>query len=167
MNGLDPVTQSYDTQQTVCNFPYNIQLNPLQSKSNDCAVLQNDWVQFSVKSNQNITLSIALTKVGGGQLAVFNDTGDNLNASFPLTSDGAIAATLTNVADNVSEINGSLSVIGATTSEATFLNTVYPYRTMGEGLVGLGLIIVGLAVWNPSLEPAFIQPIPRREQISN
>lgn len=163
---LDPVTQTYDTQQTVCNFAYSIQLNPFQTKSNDCAVLRDDWVQLSIKSNQNVSLLIALTKVGGGQLTVFNNTGDDLNASFPLTNDGAIVATLTNVANNVSEINGSLYVMGATTADASFLNTVYPYRTIGEGLVGLGVIVIIVAIWNPSLEPPMIQPIARREQVA-
>jgi len=164
---LDPVVLSYNSQKTVCNFEYSIQLSPTQSRSNDCAVLQNDWLQLAVKSNQNISFSIALTKVGGGQLTLFNNTGTNLNASFPIRYNGAIIAKVTNSALNVSEINGSLSVLSAAIANTTTLNTVFPYRTVGEGLVGIGALAILLMAWNPQLSGYNPTAIVKRENISH
>ena len=147
---LDPATQTYDTQKTVCRFQYAIQLNPLQSKSNNCAVLQNDWLALAVKSNLNISLSIALIKVGGGQILLFNNTSTNLNATFPIVFNGAIVSTLTNGASNVSRVNGSLSVMAVALANTSSLNTNYPYRTLGEGLLAIGALGLFLVAWNPS-----------------
>lgn len=157
---LDPTLMSYDSQQTVCNFQYDIQLNPQQTKSNDCPVLQNDWLSFSVLSNENASMIISLTKVGGGQVTLFNGTGEGLNATFPILYDGALVADLSNPAINVTEINGSLSVATAIKSNATALNTVYPYRTVGYGFVATSALIIFIVAWNPSLGVA---PVRRRE----
>jgi hypothetical protein len=162
---LDPVVESYNSQNTVCDFEYSIQLNPSQTKTNDCVVLQNDWVELSVESNQNISLSIALTKVGGGQVLLFNNTNTNLNASFPISSNGALVANLFNSASNVSEVNGSLTVSTAILANTTALDVAHPYRTIGEGLVGLGGLVIFVAVWNPSLGAPSPVALPRRESL--
>jgi len=148
---LDPVVQPYDSESNVCTFEYAIQLNPSQTKTNNCAVLQNDWLQLSVESNLNVTLSIALAKVGGGQLMLFNNTSTNLNATFPIPESGAIISSLTNVSGNVSEVNGSLSIDTATSTNTTILTTTEPYRFVGLGLVGIGALGIFLVVWNPPL----------------
>jgi hypothetical protein len=158
---LDPTVMVYDSQQTVCNFQYDIQLNPQQTKSNDCVVLSQDWLSFLVLSNGNASMMIWLTKVGGGQVTLFNSTGDNLNATFPIDYDGALVADLSNVGVNSSEVNGSLSVETAIKSNTTALNTVYPYRAIGEGLVGVSAFAIFLIVWNPSLS---VTTIPVRRE---
>lgn len=156
---LDPVVESYDSQAAVCNFNYSIQLNPLQTKSNNCAVLQNDWLQFSIESNMNITYSIALSKLGGDHVTLYNDTGTDLNASFPILNSGALITFLTNGAGNVSIVNGSLSVMTRVIADTTLLNTVYPYRTMGEGLVGVGVLVIFLVAWNPSITSSQVRDV--------
>ncbi len=160
---LNPVVQSYDTENSVCTFEYAIQLNPLQTKTNNCAVLQSDWLQLSVKSNLNITFSISLAKVGGGQVTLFNNTSTNLNATFPIPENGAIVTLLRNGSDNVSEVNGSLSVKTAVVANTTSLVTNHPYRTIGEGLLGLGALGILLVIWNPGLSGTVISPVLRRE----
>jgi len=161
---LDPVVTSYDSQQSVCAFQYDIQLSPLQTKSNDCPVLQDDWLAFSIDSSENSTMLISLTRVGGSQLVLFNSTGDELNASLPISSDGALIADLTSQGSNVSSINGSLSVMAATSTNATLLSTIYPYRTIGAGLVVVGAFALFLIVWNPPLSGMSSLPVPRRDQ---
>ena len=165
---LDPIVQSYDSQKSVCRFAYAIQLNPSQTLSNNCAVLQNDWLQLSVKSNLNVSFSIALVKVTGGQITLFNNTSTNLNASFPLSYSGAIVTQLSNTASNVSEVNGSLSVLSMVLDNTTSVNTVEPYRTIGEVLIGVGALGIFLVVWNPPLSGASVRlPVPKREESSN
>jgi hypothetical protein len=165
---LDPVVQSYDSQKSVCRFAYAIQLNPAQAQSNNCVVLANDWLQLSVKSNLNVSLSISLVKVTGGEVTLFNNTNTNLNASFPLSYSGAIVAQLRNTANNVSEVNGSLSVMSLVLDNTTSLNTVEPYRTIGEVLIGVGALGAFLVVWNPPLSGAPVSlPVPRREGLSS
>jgi len=168
LSSLVPVSVSYDSQKSVCNIEYAIQLNPLQTKSNNCAVLQKDWLALSVESNLNVTLSISLVKVGGGQVTLFNNTNTSLNASFPLVYSGAIVSVLYNGADNVSEVNGSLSVMSSTLENTTSVSTIYPYRTVGEGLVTVGVLAILLAVWNPALStPVERIPIAKRIETPN
>jgi hypothetical protein len=160
---LDPGTQQYNSQTTVCSFEYAIQLNPSQAKTNNCAVIQNDWLQLSVESNLNVTLTIYLAKVSGGQINLFNNTSTNLNASFPIPFSGAIISVLNNTADNVSVINGSLTVMAEAPAIATLLSTVEPYRTVGEALVGIGALAIFLVVWNPPLSAeTALRAIPER-----
>jgi len=156
---LDPVVEPYDSQAVVCNFDYAIQLNPLQTKSENCPVLQSDWLQFSIKSDLNVTFSIALSKVGGGQTLLYNDTSTDLNASFPLLYSGALVTDLTDGANNVSIVNGSLSVMTRVVADTTALNTVYPFRTIGAGLVGLGALVIFLVAWNPSITSSQVRDI--------
>ncbi len=165
---VDPVVQSYDSQRSVCNFEYAIQLNPLQSQSNNCAVLQDDWLELSVASNLNVSLYVSLDKVSGGQVALFNDTGNNLNASFPIVFSGAIIAILTNPASNVTEVNGSLTVMSEFLANTTALSTVEPYRTPGEALIGVGLLAIFLVAWNPSIGGNSISlPVTRKSNYPN
>lgn len=165
---LDPVMQPYDSQKTVCQFNYAIQLNPLQSRSNDCPVLQNDWLQLSVESNLNITLSILLDKVGGGQVTLYNNTSTSLNASFPIVYNGAIVSTLSNGGVNVTEANGSLSVMSTTLDNATSLTVAYPYRTIGESLIALGGLVIFIVVWNPPISGTPVRrQIPKTVTVPN
>ncbi len=168
MSRLDPVVQTYNSQKNVCNFEYSVQLNSLQSVDNNCAVLQNDWVRLSVKSNLNVSLSVSIVRVTGGKFNLFNNTSTNLNASFPLVYSGAIEAVLTNPTSNVSEVNGSLLVQSAVLENTTSLNTVDPYRTVGEGMIAIGALGIFLVVWNPSISgsPARL-PLPRRSEHPN
>ena len=165
VSGLDPVIQSYNSQRNVCNFSYAIELNPLQSQDNNCAVLQNDWLQLSVKSTLNVSLDVSLVRLSGGKITVFNETSMVLNASFPLVSSGAIVAVLTNPSSNVTEINGSMTVMAEVLANTTTLSTVEPYRTAGEVLIGVGALALFLVVWNPSLGNTSIQlPVSRKPE---
>jgi hypothetical protein len=162
---LDPVVQTYNSQKNVCNFEYSEQLNSLQSIDNNCAVLQNDWLRLSVKSNLNVSLSVSIVRVTGGKFTLFNNTSTNLNASFPLIYSGAIETVLTNPADNVSEVNGSLLVQSVVLANTTSLSTVEPYRTVGEGMVTIGALGIFLVVWNPPISTSTARlPVPRRSE---
>jgi hypothetical protein len=161
----DPVVQSYNSQRNVCKFGYAIELNPLQSQDNNCAVLQDDWLQLSVKSSLNVSLYVSLVKLSGGKITVFNETSMDLNASFPLVSSGAIVGVLTNPSSNVTEVNGSLTIMTEVLANTTTLSTVEPYRTAGEVLIGVGAFALFLVVWNPSLSSTSAQlPVSRKSE---
>jgi hypothetical protein len=165
---LDPVVQTYNSQKNVCNFEYSVQLNSLQSIHNNCAVLQNDWLRLSVKSNLNVSLSVSIVRVTGGKFTLFNNTSTNLNASFPLMYSGAIETVLTNPASNVSEVNGSLLVQSEVLANTTSLSTVEPYRTVGEGMIAIGALGIFLVIWNPSVSVSTPRlPVPRRSEHLN
>ncbi|MFI5420932.1 MAG: hypothetical protein ACHQ1H_08190 [Nitrososphaerales archaeon] len=160
---LVPTTTFYDATKNVCSFQYEIELNPLQTRSNNCAVLQSDWLMLSVRSNGNLSFTISLAKVGGGQVTLYNNTSSNLNASFPLTYSGAIIATVRNSLPTVAQANGSMTVNSISIANATILTVDHPYRFVGEVLVALGALGLFLVVWNPKI-PSLIENIPRRSE---
>ena len=153
---LDPAVISYDTQKSVCNFQYEIELNPLQSQRGNCAVLQNDWLVLAVHSNSNLTISISLAKVGGGEITLYNNTNSNLNASFPITYSGAIIAVVRNGFDTVASANGSLTVYSISFANSTSLSQTHPYRFVGEVLIALGAFGLFLVAWNPKI-PSLVE----------
>ena len=159
---LVPSTTYYDANKNVCIFQYEIELNPLQTRSNDCPVLQDDWLALSIRSNVNLSLLVSIAKVGGGQVTLFNSTSNNLNASFPLTYSGAIIATLRNSLPTVAQANGSLIVNSISIANATILAVDYPYRAIGEVLVAIGAFGLFLVAWNPRIPSLVENPPPRR-----
>jgi hypothetical protein len=153
---LDPTVISYDSQKNVCNFQYQIELNPLQTQKNNCAVLQNDWLVLSVHSNSNLSMSISLAKVGGGQVTLFNNTSTNLNASFPITYSGAIVSIIRNNFQTVASANGSLSIYSISFANTTSLSQTHPYRFVGEVLIAAGAFGLFLVAWNPKM-PSLVE----------
>jgi hypothetical protein len=141
----------YNTSKNVCNFQYAIELNPLQTRQNNCVALQNDWVSLSVRSNSNLTLSISLAKVGGGEVILYNNTSNSLNASFPLGYSGAIVATLHNSFPTVAAANGSLTVNSVYIANATTTIVDHPFRFEGEALIAIGALGLFLVAWNPKI----------------
>jgi hypothetical protein len=152
----------YDSSKNVCNFQYEIELNPLQSRQTNCVALQNDWVSLAVRSNSNLTLSISLAKVGGGEVILYNDTSSSLNASFPLSYSGAIVATLRNNFQTVAAANGSLTVNAIEIANATTLTVDHPYRFEGEALIAIGALGLFLVAWNPKIPSLEENNPPRR-----
>jgi len=150
VSSQDPIVIISNTQKTVCNFEYAVEIDPSQTLKNNCVVLQNDWLYLNVKSTLNLTFSISLAKVGGGQIIVYNNTGSHLNASFPITENGAILSSLSNRLNNVSSVNGSLTVSEASVANTTSLTISHPYRVAGEALLGVGVLGILLVIWNPA-----------------
>ena len=152
----------YNSSKTVCNFQYQIELNPLQTRQNNCIALQNDWLSLKMRSNSNLSLSISLAKVGGGQVMLYNNTSTSLNASFPLAYSGAIVATLRNNYPVVAAANGSLTVNSPLIANATTLTVDHPYRFEGEALIAIGGFGLFLVAWNPKIPSIAENPLPRR-----
>jgi len=150
VSSQDPIVITYNTQKTVCNFEYAVEIDPSQTLKNNCVVLQNDWLHLNVKSTLNLTFYISLAKVGGGQDIVYNNTGSHLNASFPITQNGAILSSVSNRLNNVSSVNGSLTISEASQANTTTLTIGHPYRVAGEALLGVGVLGLLLVIWNPA-----------------
>jgi len=151
----------YDSSGNVCNFQYQLELNPLQSRDNNCVALRNDWVSLSVRSNSNLSLLISLAKVGGGQVVLYNNTSDSLNATFPLSYSGAIIASLKNNFQTVASANGSLTVSSVEIANATTVTVDHPYRSVGELLIAIGAFGLFLVAWNPKI-PSLVEGNPPR-----
>ena len=153
----------YDSSENVCNFQYQIELNPSQSRDNNCVALKADWVSVSVRSNSNVSLLISLAKVGGGQIVLYNNTSSRLNASFPLSYSGAIVASLTNNFPIVASANGSLTVSSVLIANATTVTVDHPYRFAGEVLIAIGILGLLIVLWNPKIPSLVENKPPKRD----
>jgi hypothetical protein len=149
---LDPIVYNYQTATQVCDFPYTVQLNPYQTTQEDCAVLKGDWMELQMSSSYNLTVTVWLNLVNGaGRSVLFNDSGTNLNASLPISSDGALIDQLYNSNSSAVSVNGSIAIYSSTIANTTILTTKHPYRTIGAGLLAVGALGLFFVIWNPKV----------------
>ncbi len=149
---LDPVVYNYDTENQICDFPYTLALNPYQTTQNDCGVLRGDWLELQISSSNNLTVSVSLNLVNnGGRYLLFSDSGTNLNATFPISSSGALIDQLDNPGASAVSVKGSIAVYASTVTDTTILTVKHPYRDIGAGLLAIGALGLFLVIWNPKV----------------
>ncbi|MDA4131148.1 MAG: hypothetical protein OK457_10295, partial [Thaumarchaeota archaeon] len=76
----------------------------------------------------------------------------------------AIVAVVRNNYPSVASANGSLLVESIVLSNSTTLSQDFPYRIIGEGLIGLGAFGLFLIAWNPKLPSLVENRVPRKDE---
>ena len=143
---------SYSEDSLQCSQNYNTKVRSFQTIQSSCNVNVGEWIVLSLNSRFNLTVSVWLDAAGSSvpDQLLYNHTSTSFSTNIPLTTDGVAIAKLTNLQSNSSNlVVGTLQVFNQSSYIVARSTVMFPYRTIGFGLIGVSLVAMFFLAWRP------------------
>jgi hypothetical protein len=143
--------QTVYVQTPLCSNSINNIYEAGQGSTYSCPVTDGSWAVVSLNSKpaSNISFSIILAAPGGNEL-VYSSTGVHFDLNLPFTTNSTAGFHITNGASNGNTAQGVIAVYELAKETQTLSVRILPYRDLGVGIVGAGLVGILILFFDPS-----------------